>query len=77
MGYYPLFVDLFGRACLVVGGGVIAEGKVQGLLTAGANVAFCIGFMPKGSRAGVARDPDSVQQERNSDTYAWRPRHSS
>ena len=38
MGYYPLFVDLFGRACLVVGGGVIAEGKVQGLLAAGANV---------------------------------------
>ena len=38
MGYYPLFVDLAGRACLVVGGGDIAQGKVQGLLAAGANV---------------------------------------
>ena len=38
MGYYPLFVDLTGRACLVVGGGPIAGGKVQGLLTAGARV---------------------------------------
>ena len=38
MGYYPLSVDLTGRACLVVGGGAIAEGKVQGLLTAGARV---------------------------------------
>ena len=37
MGYYPLFVDLAGRACLVVGGGDIAEGKVQALLDAGAN----------------------------------------
>jgi uroporphyrin-III C-methyltransferase/precorrin-2 dehydrogenase/sirohydrochlorin ferrochelatase len=38
VGYYPLFVDLADRACLVVGGGDIAEGKVQGLLGAGAHV---------------------------------------
>src|SRR5439155_4364865 len=38
VGYYPLFVDLADRACLVVGGGDIADGKVQGLLVAGATV---------------------------------------
>jgi precorrin-2 dehydrogenase/sirohydrochlorin ferrochelatase len=38
VGYYPLFADVTGRTCLVVGGGAIAEGKVGGLLAAGARV---------------------------------------
>ena len=36
--YYPVYLDLEGEACLVVGGGTIAQRKVEGLLTAGANV---------------------------------------
>ncbi len=36
--YYPVFLDLKGRLCVVVGGGPIAEGKVQGLLESGARV---------------------------------------
>ena len=36
--YYPLYADLQGRACVVVGGGVIAERKAAGLLDAGAVV---------------------------------------
>ena len=36
--YYPLFLDLTQRCCLVVGGGTVAERKVQGLLEAGADV---------------------------------------
>jgi siroheme synthase-like protein len=35
---YPLIVDLSGRTCVVVGGGGVAERKVEGLLAAGAVV---------------------------------------
>ncbi len=36
--FYPIYLDLTGRACLVVGGGPIATGKVGGLVEAGALV---------------------------------------
>jgi siroheme synthase-like protein len=38
MGFYPVLVELAGRACVVVGGGPVAEAKVEGLLAAGARV---------------------------------------
>jgi siroheme synthase-like protein len=38
MDYYPVYLNLRGRPCVVVGGGAIAEGKVAGLLEAGARV---------------------------------------
>ncbi len=38
MRYYPICVDMAGRACLVVGGGRVAERKVSGLLGSGARV---------------------------------------
>lgn len=37
--YYPIFLDLQGKCCLVVGGGDVAARKVEGLLEAGAVVA--------------------------------------
>jgi siroheme synthase-like protein len=39
MRYYPIFLDLRGRRCIVVGGGRVAERKVKSLLRAGASVS--------------------------------------
>lgn len=38
MTFYPIYLDLRDRRCLVVGGGPIATGKVRGLVDAGARV---------------------------------------
>ncbi len=38
MGYYPLFLEMKGRPCLVIGGGQVAQRKVEGLLAADASV---------------------------------------
>jgi uroporphyrin-III C-methyltransferase/precorrin-2 dehydrogenase/sirohydrochlorin ferrochelatase len=44
---YPVSLDLEGRRCVVVGGGTVAEHKVQGLLDAGAAVTVVAGaFTP-------------------------------
>jgi precorrin-2 dehydrogenase / sirohydrochlorin ferrochelatase len=36
--YYPVLLDLRGRTCAVIGGGAVAEGKVDRLIAAGARV---------------------------------------
>lgn len=36
--HYPIFLDLAGRSCLVVGGGPVAQAKVAGLRDAGARL---------------------------------------
>src|SRR5271163_2232430 len=38
MGYLPIFIDVSGRPCLVVGGGEVAARKVEALAEAGARV---------------------------------------
>jgi len=38
MGYFPIFLEMKRRRCLVIGGGTVAERKIGGLLEAGAAV---------------------------------------
>ena len=38
MGYFPIYLEMSGRRCLVIGGGELAERKTSGLLAAGAAV---------------------------------------
>jgi len=38
--YYPIYVELHQQPCVVIGGGKIAQGKVEGLLAAGAKVTI-------------------------------------
>lgn len=40
MGYYPIFVEMTMRRCVVIGGGAVAERKVEGLLPVGAYVTI-------------------------------------
>ena len=54
-GYYPIFLNLQGRRCLVVGGGEVAARKVQGLLEAGALVTV-VSPLLTAALAGLARD---------------------
>lgn len=36
--YYPIFLDIEGKKCVVIGGGKIAKRKIEGLLRAKGNV---------------------------------------
>jgi len=38
--YYPIYLELRNQPCIVIGGGKIAEGKVEGLLATGATVTI-------------------------------------
>ena len=62
---YPVMLELAGRRCVVIGAQAIREGKVEGLLTAGADDVLVIEPSVGDRFAGV----DGVRVERR----AWRP----
>jgi precorrin-2 dehydrogenase len=50
MGYYPIFLEMKDRRCVVVGGGAVAERKVEGLVAVGANVTVISPVITDGLR---------------------------
>lgn len=48
MRYYPVFADIKGRPAVVIGGGPVAERKVESLLGAGASVTVISPVITKG-----------------------------
>jgi siroheme synthase-like protein len=56
MRYYPIYLDLKERDVLVVGGGVIAEGKAMQLVEAGARVTVVSPELTEALRAAADRE---------------------
>ena len=54
MGYYPLFLEMDHRRCVVIGGGAVAERKVAGLVAAGADVTVISPALSDGLREPLA-----------------------
>lgn len=53
--YYPVFLNIRGRTCLVVGGGEVAERKVQLLVKRGARVRVVSPHVNEGIKSLVAQ----------------------
>jgi precorrin-2 dehydrogenase/sirohydrochlorin ferrochelatase len=56
MGYLPIFIDVSGRRCVVIGGGEIAERKTRSLIEAGAAVTVVSPALTAGLAALANRD---------------------
>jgi siroheme synthase-like protein len=55
VGFYPVFLEMSGRRCVVVGGGAVAERRIEALLAAGAAVTVVAPALTP-ALAGHARD---------------------
>lgn len=53
--YYPVFLNLKGKLCVVIGGGLVAERKIQGLLECGARVTLVSPQATEGLRERATR----------------------
>ena len=52
---YPVMLELSGRRCVVVGAGAVREGKVEGLLAAGADDVAVVATAPAERLDGLER----------------------
>jgi precorrin-2 dehydrogenase/sirohydrochlorin ferrochelatase len=63
MKYYPIFLRVEGRPCVVIGGGEVAERKARSLLDAGATVRVVSPTLTPGL-AALARDGELAHEAR-------------
>jgi len=64
MAYYPIFVEMEGRPCRVIGGGREAQRKVAGLLAAGGRVTVIAPVMTRDLQAMLAAgEIEHIQRE--------------
>jgi len=73
--YYPIFLDVEGRACLVVGGGEVGARKVKTLLDCGGLVgvvsAEVVAWLEEKIQQGVVELKGSHYEERQLQGYFW------
>lgn len=62
MTHYPVFLRLSGERCVVIGGGEVAERKVESLLAAGARVTVVAPALTPGLAESAARGEITLQQ---------------
>jgi precorrin-2 dehydrogenase/sirohydrochlorin ferrochelatase len=62
MHYYPIFLDLSAQPCLVIGGGTIAERKIESLLSAQGQVAVISPTLTPQLQTWAAEQQIRVQQ---------------
>ena len=68
MNYYPIYLNLQGQRCVIIGGGPIAEGKVHGLLQAEAMVTVIAPTITEELQALVAKQLTGMSHQRVSDS---------
>ena len=61
---YPVMLELAGRRCVVIGSLAVREGKVEGLLAAGATEVLVVASAPDGRLADLEALPDVVVERR-------------
>ena len=60
--YYPVFLNLAGKRCVIIGGGTIAQGKIRGLLQAGCQITVISPDATPGIRQAAQRGDITWQQ---------------
>ncbi|MSQ07176.1 MAG: bifunctional precorrin-2 dehydrogenase/sirohydrochlorin ferrochelatase [Dehalococcoidia bacterium] len=60
--YYPVYLNLAGKRCVILGGGMVAEGKVSALLDAGVQLTVISPQASRGIQAAARRGDLEWQQ---------------
>jgi precorrin-2 dehydrogenase/sirohydrochlorin ferrochelatase len=73
MSFYPIFLNIEARSCLVVGGGCVAERKVLALVKAGADVTVISPKLTKALKALVEGDTQKAKTSQKTSKKPQKP----